>query len=320
MIDFRYHLISIIAVFLALGIGILMGSLVLGENLVDQLERELGAIKERNNELQTSIEDLNRQLEVDERFAHTAYEHLVGSQLQGERIVLFTFENTDGELIDGIQTAVEEAGGTVGGVVTATAKLRLESQPARDELALVLSSTEGDAEALRSELGQTLGSDAAQATGQQQDGGSPAAQLGEKGTPGSFEGLLRDLEETDFLRVDLMDGEQLVDGSSDFVIVGGGTSDPPFPLNDYALGLGRSLGLDAVPVVAAESSDSTWGLVGAVRNDQEANSVLTTVDQAESLFGRVAVVLGLEGSEEGIVGHYGIGPDAQSIIPETEQP
>jgi hypothetical protein len=322
MIDFRYHLISIIAVFLALGIGILMGSLVLGENLVDQLERELGAIKKRNNELQTSIEDLNRQLEIDERFAQIAYQHLVGSQLEGERIVLFTFESTDGELLDGIRSSIEDAGGTVGGVVTATGKLRLESQPARDELALVLSSTEGDAEALRSELGQTLGSDAAsQATGQQQDGDSQAAnQLGDRGTPGSLEDLLRELEETDFVKVDLMDGDRLVDGSADFIIVGGGTNDPPFPLNDYALGLGKSLGLDAVPVLAAESSDSTWGLVGAVRNDQEANSVLTTVDQAESVSGRVAVVLGLEGSEEGVVGHYGIGPDAQSIIPESEQP
>jgi hypothetical protein len=37
MIDFRYHLISIVAVFLALGIGILMGSYVLGEGLVKQL-------------------------------------------------------------------------------------------------------------------------------------------------------------------------------------------------------------------------------------------------------------------------------------------
>ncbi|HZB78913.1 MAG TPA: copper transporter, partial [Actinomycetota bacterium] len=58
MIDFRYHLISIIAVFLALGIGILMGSLVLGENLVDQLERDLAGIERRNDELQAAIEEL----------------------------------------------------------------------------------------------------------------------------------------------------------------------------------------------------------------------------------------------------------------------
>lgn len=320
MIDFRYHLISIIAVFLALGIGVLMGSLVLGENLVDQLERQLQRIETRNGELERAIEQLNRQVELGEGFAQAAYPHLVDSQLEGERVVLFTFEGTDGRLLDEIRAGIEDAGGTVGGVVTANAKLGLDSQPARDELALFLSSSETDPDELRSELGRALGSDAASlATGQHQDdeGADAADQIDDRPT---LDALLRDLQDADFIDVDLGDGDQLVTDAADFVIVGGAPHDPPFPVGGYVLELGTSLGLDSVPVVAAESSDSTWGLVGAVRGNEEGSSVLTTVDQAESISGRIAVVLGLEGSEDGVVGHYGSGPGAQSMIPEVEPP
>ncbi|HZA20257.1 MAG TPA: copper transporter [Actinomycetota bacterium] len=319
MIDFRYHLISIIAVFLALGIGILMGSLVLGENLVDQLERELGTIERRNDELQAAIEELNAQVDLDASFAQAVYPHLVGSQLEGERVVLFTIEGTDGALLDQVRTGIEDAGGTVGGVVTATSKLQLENQPTRDELALLLSSSAAEPDELRSELASVLGTEAASlATGEQQDDEGPDAP--DQGGKNDLDALMRDLQEADFLEVEVSEGDQLVTNAADFMIVGGAPEDPPFPIGSYVLPLGTSLGLDAVPIVAAESSASTWQLVEGVRDDGDANSVLSTVDHADSVSGRIAFVLGLEGSEDGVIGHYGIGPGAQAIIPEMEQP
>jgi Copper transport outer membrane protein, MctB len=320
MIDFRYHLISIIAVFLALGIGILMGSLVLGENLVDQLERELDRIENRNDELQASIEELNAQVEINESFAQAAYPYLVGSQLEGERVLVFTFEGTDDALLEEVRAGIEDAGGTVGGVVTATSKLMLENQPTRDELALILSSSSSDPDELREELAEAIGNDAASlATGEQQDDEGPDAP-DQGGGRNDLDAMMRDLQEAEFLEVDVTDGEQLVTDAADFMIVGGAPEDPPFPVGSFALPLGTSLGLDTVPVVAAESSDSVWELVAGVRDDEEASSVLTTVDHAESIPGRIAFVLGLEGSEEGVIGHYGIGAGAQAIIPEMEQP
>lgn len=320
MIDFRYHLISIIAVFLALGIGILMGSLVLGENLVDQLERELDSIQHRNDELQASIEELNAQVQQDANFAQAVYPHLVDSQLEGERVVLFTIEGTEGDLLDQVRSGIEDAGGTVGGVVTATSKLQLENQPTRDELALLLSSSASEPDELRSELGQALGNDAASlAAGEQQDDEGPDAP-DQGGGMNDLDALMRDLQEADFLEVDVSDGDQLVTDAADFMIVGGAPEDPPFPVGSYVLPLGISLGLDAVPIVLTESSASTWQLVDAVRSDEEANAVLSTIDHADSVPGRIASVLGLEGSEDGVVGHYGIGPGAQAIIPEMEQP
>ena len=258
MIDFRYHLISIIAVFLALGIGILMGSLVLGENLVDQLERELDSIQHRNDELQASIEELNAQVQQDANFAQAVYPHLVDSQLEGERVVLFTIEGTEGDLLDQVRSGIEDAGGTVGGVVTATSKLQLENQPTRDELALLLSSSASEPDELRSELGQALGNDAASlAAGEQQDDEGPDAP-DQGGGMNDLDALMRDLQEADFLEVDVSDGDQLVTDAADFMIVGGAPEDPPFPVGSYVLPLGISLGLDAVPIVLTLGIWGRW--------------------------------------------------------------
>ena len=41
MINFRFHLVSLIAVFLALGLGILVGSTVVDQVIVDRLDREI---------------------------------------------------------------------------------------------------------------------------------------------------------------------------------------------------------------------------------------------------------------------------------------
>ena len=43
IIDFRYHIASLVAVFLALGVGILIGGAILGNTT---LQRELGQIEE----------------------------------------------------------------------------------------------------------------------------------------------------------------------------------------------------------------------------------------------------------------------------------
>ena len=52
MIDFRYHLVSIVAVFLALGLGILMGTAVLNDALVKSLRDDIITATERAGVLQ----------------------------------------------------------------------------------------------------------------------------------------------------------------------------------------------------------------------------------------------------------------------------
>ena len=49
MINFRFHLVSLIAVFLALGLGILVGSTVIDQKIVNRLDAEIGRVDRENS-------------------------------------------------------------------------------------------------------------------------------------------------------------------------------------------------------------------------------------------------------------------------------
>ena len=49
MINFRFHLVSLIAVFLALGLGILVGSTVVDQGIVNRLDAEISSVRKENS-------------------------------------------------------------------------------------------------------------------------------------------------------------------------------------------------------------------------------------------------------------------------------
>ena len=51
MINFRFHLVSLIAVFLALAVGIVMGYGVLGQPTVDTLQRRIDNVEANANRI-----------------------------------------------------------------------------------------------------------------------------------------------------------------------------------------------------------------------------------------------------------------------------
>jgi hypothetical protein len=310
VIDFRYHLISIVAVFLALGIGILMGSFVLGEGLVNQLDAQLHRIDERNKNLQALVGELQAQVDRGEGFARISRDYLIANELQGEQIVLFTFEGVDGALLDQVRTSVEEAGGVVATTIAATDKLALDSAAERDQLALILASAAAEGVELRTELGEEVGRRAAVAA--EASGG-----VGFGPADRALGVLLSDLAEAEFTTVERSSEEvPLVPPGASFVVAGGSPEEAPFRIAEYSVALATRLASQGAPVAAAEPSTSAWGLSTMLRVDDDAQNVVSTVDNADTIQGSIALVLGLEQAEDGIVGHYGVGPDAQAIIPE----
>ncbi|MBP9114750.1 MAG: copper transporter [Acidimicrobiia bacterium] len=81
MINFRFHIISIVAIFLALGIGIIMGSTVIDRAIVDGLRTRIDIAesnsinrKEQNDQLQDDIKKINEQDTI--LAAHSVREYL----------------------------------------------------------------------------------------------------------------------------------------------------------------------------------------------------------------------------------------------------
>ncbi len=53
MINFRFHLVSLIAVFLAIGLGVLVGSTVVDQEIVDRLDREISSVSHESNQIKS---------------------------------------------------------------------------------------------------------------------------------------------------------------------------------------------------------------------------------------------------------------------------
>lgn len=308
LIDFRYHLISLIAVFLALGLGILMGSVVLSEKYVQRLENRVTQFEEEVDARREEVSQLNDRLDMFQEFAIELEPRLVDGALTGEEVVVFATDGTDEVLLEGLAETVEEAGGTVVSTIVLTDRFALMDEAERDRLALIVGAATTEASDLRTEAAALLGQRAAAAASTRFDVGSGAAATQRLAL------LLRSLEDAGFLGVSSADEAVIPPGAS-FVVAGGSPEEAFEGAVELAKAAASGLSGRDTPVMVVEPSTSVWGLVQAVRDDGSLNAQVSTADHAETVPGRVAVVLGLEMAIDGLLGHYGVGDDASAVIP-----
>jgi len=115
VIDFRYHLVSIVAVFLALAIGIVVGATALQGHVEAGLDRA-SKIEERQIASQRArIKEQQNQIASDGEFAQTSAPLLLTNLLSGQKVVLVTAPGADGSTISGITSALDLAGAKVTG-------------------------------------------------------------------------------------------------------------------------------------------------------------------------------------------------------------
>jgi Copper transport outer membrane protein, MctB len=117
LIDFRYHLVSIVAVFLALAIGLIVGSTALKPGVVAALNTQSKHELRANESLNAQNNLLNKQLAADNAFAQAAASTLLPGRLQGQSVVLVEAPGADSGMVTGITAAIGKAGGTVTGQV-----------------------------------------------------------------------------------------------------------------------------------------------------------------------------------------------------------
>src|SRR5262249_42649382 len=118
LIDFRYHLVSIIAVFLALAVGIVVGAEAVSPNVASKLNSESKSAAKRNAQLFAQNGQLKRQITADNSFAQTSSGLLLSRLLEGERVVVVTAPGADTPTVNGITTALHRSGADVTGTVS----------------------------------------------------------------------------------------------------------------------------------------------------------------------------------------------------------
>ena len=117
MIDFRYHLVSIVAVFLALAIGIVVGATALKPKVEEGLDNASRHEQHQIDQNRTTITNLKNQISADNALAEASAPRLLAGLLQGQRVVLVTAPGADGSTISGITKDLGLAGAKVAGQV-----------------------------------------------------------------------------------------------------------------------------------------------------------------------------------------------------------
>jgi hypothetical protein len=309
LISFRFHLVSIVAVFLALALGVLVGTTVVNQGVIDDLNGRVDRAVARSDELRNQVGTLQSQLRGWETFGRTMEPLLVSNQLTGERIVMVTLEGVDLSEIDGVRQTLEDAGANVESVLFITPKMALTDQKAQTQLADIL-------QAGTTTTPADLAADAARLlAGRLATGAIPPSSATE-----TTQDLLSQLVGASFLAVRGADGplEEVGGPDQPVVLLSGGSQDPAVEPSLFLEPLAAALIANLRPVVATETVDTAYPFVPLVREDGGLDGgPLVTVDNADSIVGRIAVVLGLRDllATPSQGGHYGVKPGATSLLP-----
>lgn len=310
MIDFRYHLISIVAVLLALAIGIFAGSGFLGGPLLNNLRSRLNSLEDINKSRRQANSDLRAELREAGEFTQALEPLLIRDALLSDRVVIFKLEGADGDMVDGLRQEVEQAGGTVPSIITLTDKFALEQTADSDQLALIVHSAEAKPADVRKDAAEQIASTAATA------GAFAAGEpRGASAAVARWHALLDQLERAGFVEVDQIDGEEPVPPGSDFLIAGGSNDPAPYGVGPFVIEMAQTIASSENAVVVAEPDNSVWGIDTAIRDDANAASIVATVEAGDTIEGQISMVLGLAAAKRGEVGHYGRGPGATALVP-----
>jgi hypothetical protein len=137
VIDFRYHIVSLIAVFLALGLGILMGSSVLSGQLVERFEQDLSRARESRQQALTRAGELRDELDQQRVILEQIAPLVLEGRLTGRRILLVRGP-VELEWSDRVRDVLVRAGAEPVGTLVLSEKWALTEPAAREELDAVL--------------------------------------------------------------------------------------------------------------------------------------------------------------------------------------
>lgn len=300
MIDFRYHIVSIVAIFLALSVGIVLGSGPLKDDISGFLEARTAELAREKVELQDDIATLRSQQDSAEEYAGLVGGNVVSGLLISQPVVLILLPEGSKDTADAVTTAIEAAGGRV----TERVDIRKEwVSPGQKDVLGNLADT----------LVRRGGSNDPYTLASQALAGAVvtnnARLIGQPFTPS--DGILAAFKEADFIRVS--DGPVTRAGSA--IVIGSDqtseeTAPALLPLIEAleAEGQGEVVG---GPVVSTEPG----GIIAAVR-DSDAADLISTVDNIDTAQGVTVSVLSLVDERNGQVGHYGIGPNVDGPAPD----
>jgi hypothetical protein len=311
VIDFRYHIVSIVAIFLALAVGIVLGSGPLKDNISGFLEDRTKALAAEKLALQQQVTGLEGDLADAEDYAQLVKSSVIGDVLFGTSVAMVMLPGASDDARKAVESTLVEAGAVVTEEVQIT-----QDWTDPDQAAVLAAVNEGlDRSSQGTDPYGSAADLVARALVTQQ-----ARAVGQSSPAGI--GVLAAYEEAGFLRVaDL----EAVTWAATSVVVAGDPAD--MGGSDVADQVTTLLPLPAAlsergrasVVVGPAASAGPDGIVTAVRGSDLGETV-STVDSIDTTAGVTVVALALDEQKNRGVGHYGTGDGAQAVGPDLAPP
>ena len=324
MIDFRYHLVSIVAVFLALAIGIVLGSTELQGPTYNLLNQTTAKLQNEYDQASSQRDAAQQQANLGQNYAQAVEPVVLHDLLAGQRLLIITEPGAPASVVTAISNAAtQDAGATVTGQIALQSKFFDNSDTTLDGLNQInLAMSQADnivlnagtpyqqqaAQVIASEiLTQSPGSTAGQPTtstppASQQDTNAQTM-LGAYANEG-FLTITGQPSAAATLAVIVTPQTAPQDGSAD-------------PLDQLLVPVAEELAAkSSATVVAGVSAGSGPGSPIAVLRASSAASKVSTVDDADFVVGQSVVIQALATQlNGGNPGSYGFANGASAIGP-----
>ncbi|MBE7701378.1 copper transporter [Oerskovia sp. Sa1BUA8] len=321
MIDFRYHIVSLISVFLALAVGIILGAGPLQGAIGDQLTGQVEQLRLERNELRDELDATNLEAADNEEFIVAAGPQLVEGALQDRRVAVVDLGEVDGERYEAVQEQLEASGASVVGHVRLGGDWTAEDQEdarkvAANDVANLVSGVEeaGTDAKLAAALATSL---SAKQLAAPEARTSEAVLIEQKlAEAGLIEVVLPQETPADvILLLEPQASTVPVDGTTEAAAV----DDAKAYAVTVEILLAQAAQARSEGSLVAGSTPVPGDLISTITADADLAAVLSTVSGIEAPAGQISVPLALAARLGDKVGQFGFEEGATAVIPPAVQ-
>ena len=307
MIDFRYHLVSLISVFLALAVGVVLGAGPLQNSLGTALNDQVTALRENRNATQAKLEQTETAVNERDSYITQAASSLLPGTLASKSVAMVLLPDAKAEDADAITTQLKSAGATVTGRVSLTSTwVDLSRESYRSTFSGQVQGHLGSTNS--QDANGMLGEALAKALTSNDDSSRVlmdmlSVTVDKSGTP------FISVDSTPTAAAEMI----VVVGPRPQASSGKGATVEASPGEDpkaWAKALEGTAG--RAPTVVVGSADGDGGVVGIIRSEK---AKVTTIDSVGQIAASVSTPLALASTRAGTTGHYGFDKGAEAVMP-----
>lgn len=281
MISFRFHIVSLAAVFMALALGIVLGTSFINDATIKRLENSYSKAR-------TDRDAARAEAHAWGKFGDDAEASLVAGRLDGVRVLTIVPEGLGGAVTTKMRSLLSTAGAVDAGLLT-LANAWADTPPPTGDIARALgivgpSSIQSVTDAAAERLAREFAA----------GGGA----------------TLPALVEANLARLDAGDPAATPGGPTRYLVIDNG------PATGLLEPLVRQLAVQSPKsVLVADAGDTPDQSLVKVMRDKPESALFSTVDHLGTVPGRVAAILALRDFDRGATGDYGSCCGADRSVP-----